>query len=79
MFFSFSAANNVSMAHQWPNSELKSSTSSVNATGSHFVRDATQSRPQFKADMHPAASQGPGKITYMFSCFSLLVTFAMYL
>uniref|UniRef100_A0A1J3J1I0 PHD finger protein n=1 Tax=Noccaea caerulescens TaxID=107243 RepID=A0A1J3J1I0_NOCCA len=53
-------ANNVSMAHQWPNSELKSSTSSVNATGSHFVRDATQSRPQFKADMHPVASQGPG-------------------
>ncbi|CAA7048405.1 unnamed protein product [Microthlaspi erraticum] len=55
--------HSTSVAHQWPNSELKPSTSSVNATGSHFVRDATQSRlerPQFKADMHPVASQGPG-------------------
>ncbi|ESQ30415.1 hypothetical protein EUTSA_v10011311mg [Eutrema salsugineum] len=61
-----SPANNVSMAHhQWPNSEMKSSISAVNATGSHFVRDAsgiTQTRierPQFKSDMHTGASQGP--------------------
>ncbi|XP_024006031.1 PHD finger protein At3g20280 [Eutrema salsugineum] len=60
------SANNVSMAHhQWPNSEMKSSISAVNATGSHFVRDAsgiTQTRierPQFKSDMHTGASQGP--------------------
>lgn len=66
MFF---AANNVSMSHQWPSSEMKASTSSVNAAGSQFVRDAsgiTQSRmerPQFKPDMHTSASQGPGKFT----------------
>ncbi|XP_023645124.1 PHD finger protein At3g20280 isoform X3 [Capsella rubella] len=59
-------ANHVSTAHQWPNSEMKATTSSVNAaTGSHFVRDAsgiTQSRmerPQFKSDMHTGVSQAP--------------------
>lgn len=58
--------------HQWPSSEMKASGSSVNATGSHFVRDAsgiTQSRPQFKPDMHIGASQGPCKFTFSFPNF----------
>ncbi|KAG7600106.1 Zinc finger PHD-finger [Arabidopsis suecica] len=59
------AANNVSMAHQWPNSDMKASASSVNASGSHFVREASgitqarMERPQFKSDMHTGTSQGP--------------------
>lgn len=72
----FAATNNVSMAHQWPNnSEMKASSSSVYATSSHFVRDAsgiTQSRierPQFKSDMHTGASQGPGISTLLASFY----------
>ncbi|CAN8321431.1 unnamed protein product [Cochlearia groenlandica] len=61
-----SPASSVSMSHQWHNSEVKASTSSVNASGSHFCRDASGiitpsrvERPQFKSDMHTGASQGP--------------------
>ncbi|KAL9859643.1 putative chromatin regulator PHD family [Arabidopsis thaliana] len=59
------AVNNVSMAHQWPNSEMKASASSVNASGSHYVREASgitqarMERPQFKSDLHTGTSQGP--------------------
>lgn len=69
----FVAASNVSMAHQWPNSDMKASTSSVNASGSHFVREASgitqarMERPQFKSDMHTGTSQGPGVSTLLTS------------
>ncbi|XP_010479526.1 PREDICTED: PHD finger protein At3g20280-like isoform X3 [Camelina sativa] len=59
-------ANHVSTSHQWPNSEVKATTSSVNpAPGSHFVRDASKitqpriERPLFKSDMHTGPSQAP--------------------
>ncbi|KAF8116726.1 hypothetical protein N665_0015s0097 [Sinapis alba] len=52
-------ASNVSMGHQWVNSDMKVSASGVNASGTHFVKDATglrMERPQFKPDVH---TQGP--------------------
>jgi hypothetical protein len=69
----FAAVNNVSMAHQWPNSEMKASASSVNASGSHYVREASgitqarMERPQFKSDLHTGTSQGPGISTLLTS------------
>ncbi|XP_020868253.1 PHD finger protein At3g20280 isoform X2 [Arabidopsis lyrata subsp. lyrata] len=55
------AASNVSMAHQWPNSDMKASTSSVNASGREAsgITQARMERPQFKSDMHTGTSQGP--------------------
>ncbi|KAL1220507.1 PHD finger protein [Cardamine amara subsp. amara] len=53
------SAKNVYVAHQLPKSKKKASTSSVNATGSHLIKDAsgkTQSRIERP---HIAASQGP--------------------
>ncbi|KAL0815305.1 hypothetical protein Bca101_071749 [Brassica carinata] len=52
-------ANSVSMGHQWVNSEMKVSGSALNAGGTHFVKDASGIRPQFKPDVHASASQGP--------------------
>ncbi|CDY07312.1 BnaC05g26740D [Brassica napus] len=52
-------ANCVSMGHQWVNSEMKVSGSALNAGGTHFVKDASGIRPQFKPDVHASASQGP--------------------
>lgn len=60
-FFLF-AASNVSTGHQWVNSDMKGSASAVNASGTHFVKDASglrMERPQFKPDAH---TQGPGKL-----------------
>ncbi|EFH67843.1 PHD finger family protein [Arabidopsis lyrata subsp. lyrata] len=56
-----SPASNVSMAHQWPNSDMKASTSSVNASGREAsgITQARMERPQFKSDMHTGTSQGP--------------------
>ncbi|KAG2328436.1 hypothetical protein Bca4012_037486 [Brassica carinata] len=52
-------ASNVSTGHQWVNSDMKGSASAVNASGTHFVKDASglrMERPQFKPD---AYAQGP--------------------
>lgn len=63
----FLAANNISVAHQLPNSVMKASTSSVNAAGNHFITNAsgiTQSRierPQ------TGASKGPAGNSILFS------------
>lgn len=60
----FFAASSVSMGHQWVNNEMKVSGSAVNASGTHFVKDASGIRPQFKPDVHASASShGPGKLT----------------
>ncbi|KAJ0250337.1 Uncharacterized protein HA466_0136870 [Hirschfeldia incana] len=49
-------ASNVSTGHQWVNnSETKVSASAVNASGTHFVKDASGIRPQFKPDVHTQA------------------------
>ncbi|KAJ4902139.1 RING/FYVE/PHD zinc finger superfamily protein [Raphanus sativus] len=46
-------ASNVSMGHQWGNnSKMKFSSSVVNASATHFVKDASGIRPQFKPDVH---------------------------
>lgn len=67
MYVFFFAENNVSVTHQWPNSEMKASTSSVNASGgSHFIRDSsgiTQSRVERP---HSVASQGPAGNSILF-------------
>lgn len=53
-------ASSVSMGHQWVNNEMKVSGSAVNASGTHFVKDASGIRPQFKPDVHASASShGP--------------------
>ncbi|KAL1208941.1 PHD finger protein [Cardamine amara subsp. amara] len=56
---STSANSNVSVAHQWPNSEMKASTSSVNATGSHLIRDASGTTQSRIERPYTVASQGP--------------------
>ncbi|XP_018493423.1 PHD finger protein At3g20280 isoform X2 [Raphanus sativus] len=49
-------ASNVSMGHQWVNNnEMKVSGSAVNASGTHFAKDASAIRPQFKPDVHTQA------------------------
>lgn len=74
-FFLF-AANSVSMGHQWVNSEMKVSGSALNAGGTHFVKDASGIRPQFKPDVHASASQGPGKLTFLTYILSVPILFS---